>query len=355
MSSAHDDRYDARASATSAPMLPETTSRAIARDHERRARPTGRLQRGPRAGEQGVQDVHRRRVRALRERGTHQVQRQRRGGQRRPRRGQRAARVAQGRARRRARGEERARWLGWAHRVQPRADPLSPRRDDGVASRGASRPAHLVRGEAMPGTRTRARRARSSRSPVDRSRRLLRGLLRRRFPVAPRGRSNPVSGPHFGFSVPDAMGVVALVAPAAAAALLGLAVDGTSGHRGRQHGCVVVASSEKTRAACDRLVRVPRHERDLPGGVVNVLTGQASGDGAAPREAPRGHRHGRLERRTLTSARRRRARGQREREARRDDARRGGDGGALRRPPVRGSATSERFLETKTRCGTHGV
>ena len=87
-----------------------------------------------RHGEQGVQDVRRRRVRALRVgavfpgEGARPIV-ERRG----PRRRQHAARLAQGRARRRPRREERARRLGGAHGVQPRADPLSPRRGDGVA------------------------------------------------------------------------------------------------------------------------------------------------------------------------------------------------------------------------------
>ena len=84
--------------------------------------------------------------------------------------------------------------------------------------------------------------------------------------------SNPVSGPHFGFSVPEAMGVIAMVAPARPV-LLGLVstilpaiVSGNT--------VVIVASAEDPRTAivfCECLAT-----SDLPGGVVNVITGEAS-------------------------------------------------------------------------------
>jgi acyl-CoA reductase-like NAD-dependent aldehyde dehydrogenase len=84
--------------------------------------------------------------------------------------------------------------------------------------------------------------------------------------------SNPVSGPHFAFSVPEPMGVVALVAPPRPV-LLGLVstilpsiVSGNT--------VVAVASDEDPRTAivfCECLAT-----SDLPGGVVNVLTGDAA-------------------------------------------------------------------------------
>jgi delta 1-pyrroline-5-carboxylate dehydrogenase len=83
--------------------------------------------------------------------------------------------------------------------------------------------------------------------------------------------SNPVAGPHFGFSVPDAMGVVAIVAPHRPS-LLGLvstilppAVGGNT--------VVAIASPEDPRTAlvfCECLAT-----SDMPGGVLNVLTGDA--------------------------------------------------------------------------------
>ncbi|HEY8089209.1 MAG TPA: aldehyde dehydrogenase family protein, partial [Polyangiaceae bacterium] len=83
---------------------------------------------------------------------------------------------------------------------------------------------------------------------------------------------NPVAGPHFGFSVPEPMGVVAIVAPERPA-LLGLVSTVLPVVAGA-NACVVVAGSADPRTAvvwCECLAT-----SDLPGGVVNVLTGQAS-------------------------------------------------------------------------------
>jgi acyl-CoA reductase-like NAD-dependent aldehyde dehydrogenase len=84
--------------------------------------------------------------------------------------------------------------------------------------------------------------------------------------------SNPVSGPHFGFSVPDAMGVVALVAPARPV-LLGLVSTVLPAIVGG-NTVVVIASADDPRTAivfCECLAT-----SDLPGGVVNLLTGDAA-------------------------------------------------------------------------------
>jgi hypothetical protein len=84
--------------------------------------------------------------------------------------------------------------------------------------------------------------------------------------------SNPVAGPHFGFSVPEPMGVVAIVAPERPA-LLGLVSTALPVIAGG-NVCVVLAGSDDARTAvvwCECLAT-----SDLPGGVVNVLTGQAS-------------------------------------------------------------------------------
>lgn len=83
---------------------------------------------------------------------------------------------------------------------------------------------------------------------------------------------NPVAGPHFGFTLPEPMGVVAIVAPQRPA-LLGLVSTALPIVAGG-NTCVVVASGEDPRTAvvwCECLAT-----SDLPGGVVNVLTGQAS-------------------------------------------------------------------------------
>jgi acyl-CoA reductase-like NAD-dependent aldehyde dehydrogenase len=84
--------------------------------------------------------------------------------------------------------------------------------------------------------------------------------------------SNPVAGPHFGFSIPEAMGVVALVAPSRPAllgilsAVLPVVAGGNT--------CVAVAGAADPRTAlvwCECLAT-----SDLPAGVVNVLTGDAA-------------------------------------------------------------------------------
>jgi acyl-CoA reductase-like NAD-dependent aldehyde dehydrogenase len=83
---------------------------------------------------------------------------------------------------------------------------------------------------------------------------------------------NPVAGPHFGFTLPEPVGLAAIVAPESPA-LLGLVstilpaiVTGST--------AVVVAGERDPRTAivfCECLAT-----SDLPGGVVNVLTGRAS-------------------------------------------------------------------------------
>ncbi len=86
------------------------------------------------------------------------------------------------------------------------------------------------------------------------------------------GSANPVGGPYFNFSVPEPTGVVAVVAPQASS-LLGLTsalapviVAGNS--------AVVVASEERPLPAMT-LAEVLATS-DVPGGVVNVLTGRTA-------------------------------------------------------------------------------
>jgi delta 1-pyrroline-5-carboxylate dehydrogenase len=84
--------------------------------------------------------------------------------------------------------------------------------------------------------------------------------------------SNPVGGPHFGFSVPEPMGVVAILAPQRPA-LLGLVSTILPVITGG-NTCVAIASEEDPRTAvvfCECLAT-----SDLPGGIVNVLTGHES-------------------------------------------------------------------------------
>ncbi|MGI9195831.1 MAG: aldehyde dehydrogenase family protein [Candidatus Nanopelagicales bacterium] len=86
------------------------------------------------------------------------------------------------------------------------------------------------------------------------------------------GSSNPVAGPYFNFSVPEPTGVVAAIAPQRSS-LLGLVsvvapiiVGGNT--------CVVVAADERPLPAIT-LAEVLATS-DLPGGVVNILTGRAA-------------------------------------------------------------------------------
>jgi acyl-CoA reductase-like NAD-dependent aldehyde dehydrogenase len=86
-----------------------------------------------------------------------------------------------------------------------------------------------------------------------------------------RGSSNPVAGPYFNFSQPEPTGVVAVIAPAGP--LLGLVsviapaiVTGNT---------VVVVASEKYPLPAVTLSEVLATS-DVPGGVVNVLTGRVA-------------------------------------------------------------------------------
>jgi acyl-CoA reductase-like NAD-dependent aldehyde dehydrogenase len=82
---------------------------------------------------------------------------------------------------------------------------------------------------------------------------------------------NPVSGPHFGFTLPEPMGIVAIVAPErpALAGLVSTILPVIAGG----NTCVVVAGEHDPRTAV--VFSECLATSDLPGGVVNVLTGQA--------------------------------------------------------------------------------
>ncbi|WP_434048928.1 MULTISPECIES: aldehyde dehydrogenase family protein [Sorangium] len=81
---------------------------------------------------------------------------------------------------------------------------------------------------------------------------------------------NPVAGPHFTFTVPEPMGVVVIAAPPRPA-LLGLASSLLPVITGG-NTCVVLASEVDPRTAL--VFSEALATSDLPGGVVNVLTGQ---------------------------------------------------------------------------------
>ncbi len=82
---------------------------------------------------------------------------------------------------------------------------------------------------------------------------------------------NPVGGPHFNFTVPEPMGVVGIIAPERPAllgllgAILPIIVSGNT--------CVVLASEADPRTAL--VFGETLATSDLPGGVVNILTGRA--------------------------------------------------------------------------------
>jgi Aldehyde dehydrogenase family len=82
---------------------------------------------------------------------------------------------------------------------------------------------------------------------------------------------NPVAGPHFNFSIPESMGVVGVVAPERPS-LLGLVSTVLPVVTGG-NTCVALASSADPRTAIVWSECVATS--DMPGGVINVLTGSA--------------------------------------------------------------------------------
>ncbi|GAA4834772.1 aldehyde dehydrogenase family protein [Saccharopolyspora rosea] len=84
------------------------------------------------------------------------------------------------------------------------------------------------------------------------------------------GAANPVAGPYFSFSVPEPTGVVGVLAPPESA-LLGL-VSVVLPVIAAGNACVVVASGDRPLPAITFAEVLATS--DVPGGVVNVLTGQ---------------------------------------------------------------------------------
>jgi acyl-CoA reductase-like NAD-dependent aldehyde dehydrogenase len=84
------------------------------------------------------------------------------------------------------------------------------------------------------------------------------------------GSSNPVAGPYFNFTVPEPTGVVGILAPEepALAGLVSRVAPAIVGG----NACVVVASGTQPLAAVE-LAEVLA-TADVPGGVVNILTGR---------------------------------------------------------------------------------
>ena len=81
---------------------------------------------------------------------------------------------------------------------------------------------------------------------------------------------NPVSSPHFNFSVPEPTGVVGIIAPQRSA-LLGLVSVMAPVVAGGN--TVIIMASENLPLAAITFAEV-LHSSDLPGGVVNILTGK---------------------------------------------------------------------------------
>ena len=85
------------------------------------------------------------------------------------------------------------------------------------------------------------------------------------------GNGNPVSGPYFNISTPEATGVVAIIAPQESSLLGFVSVVAPALVSGNT---VVVVASEKAPLSAISLSEVMATS-DVPGGVVNVLTGSA--------------------------------------------------------------------------------
>lgn len=83
---------------------------------------------------------------------------------------------------------------------------------------------------------------------------------------------NPVASSHFNFSVPEPMGVVSIIAPQNDS-LLGL-VSVIAPVIAGGNTCVVLASENKP--LCAVTFAEVLHSSDLPGGVVNILTGKSA-------------------------------------------------------------------------------
>ena len=130
------------------------------------------------------------------------------------------------------------------------------------------------------------------------------------------GSSNPVAGPYFNFTIPEPTGVVALIAPDEPP-LLGLVSRLAPALTGG-NAVVAVASETQPLAAIELAEAIATS--DVPGGVVNLLTGSPRRARAVARES-----HGRE--RDRSHRRRRPAHGARDRRGREREARRAREAG----------------------------
>lgn len=86
------------------------------------------------------------------------------------------------------------------------------------------------------------------------------------------GSVNPVASSHFNFSVPEPMGVIAVIAPESPS-LLGLVSNIMPAIAGGN--TVILLASESQPLSAVTLAEI-LHSSDLPGGVVNILTGTSA-------------------------------------------------------------------------------
>ena len=138
------------------------------------------------------------------------------------------------------------------------------------------------------------------------------------------GASNPVSGPYFNFTVPEPTGVVAILAPDEPA--LGGLVSRLAPALVGGNAVVVVASETHPLAAIELAEAIATS--DVPGGVVNILTGSRRGARADPRRShgrERARRHRRRRPRFQWHRGGARATRSREREAGREGVGRGAE------------------------------
>jgi acyl-CoA reductase-like NAD-dependent aldehyde dehydrogenase len=87
-----------------------------------------------------------------------------------------------------------------------------------------------------------------------------------------RGAANPVAGPYFNFSLPEPTGVVAVIAPEASSLLGFVSVVAPAVVTGNT---VVALASERRPLPAVSLAEVLATS-DVPGGVINVLTGRTA-------------------------------------------------------------------------------
>ena len=166
------------------------------------------------------------------------------------------------------------------------------------------------------------------------------------------GSSNPVSGPYFNFSVPEPTGVVAVLAPEEPA--LGGLVARLAPVIVGGNAAVVVASETHPLAAIELAEAIATS--DLPGGVVNILTGIERGARADPgrahgRERDRRHRRRRAGARAR-APRRRQRQASRARDARTSRARGRSRASSSSRPS--GTRSASRRAARKSGVGRTG-